>query len=285
MAQANFVQGGLNRVILCTDGDLNFGGAPATTLGRMVTEKAKSGLALTVMDVGSGGANESMMRKLAERGSGVYGYADTRQAAEKFLATQVEGSPAMVAKAVRLQVEFNPANVASYRLIGYEKRVAKDADLPNDKLGGGEVTAGQSVTALYEVVLLTMEQIAERKKEAPELRYVAFGGTSLQIQSSHGDLAREMLTVRVRYKDPDGFFSKKQEFPIVDERHRFADASEDFKFAAAVAGFGMVLKDSKYKGSATFASVAEWANAGRAYDPGGYRADFVSLVQRAKGLL
>jgi Ca-activated chloride channel family protein len=186
---------------------------------------------------------------------------------------------------VKLQVEFNPAKVASYRLIGYEKRALNNEDFANDKIDAGEIGAGHTVTALYEVVPVGAAVAAKPlAPEEQELRYVAFGSAPMTMRHARPEVADELLTLRIRYKEPTGFFSKKLEFPLVDAQGGFANASDDFKFAAAVAGFGMLLRDSTHKGSATFANVASWAEAGAANDAGGYRAEFVDLVRRAEAL-
>jgi Ca-activated chloride channel family protein len=285
IARAHFDHDGINRVILCTDGDFNLGVTHEGGLVRLIEEKAKSGVFLTVLGFGMGNLKDSTMQQLADHGNGSYGYVDSKREAEKLLVEQVSGTLVTVAKDVKFQVEFNAAQVSRYRLIGYEKRSLNNEDFANDKVDAGDIGAGHTVTALYEVVPLTAEEAAKRPPEEEELRYVAFAGTTLTKKRTPSAVAHELLTVKVRYKEPAGFFSKKLEFPIVDRKATFAQASEDFKFAAAVAGFGMVLRDSAYKGSTTLAEVSQWAEAGAAFDPGGYRAEFISLVAEARRLL
>lgn len=284
IAKANFVRGGVNRVILCTDGDFNVGVSDDGGLHRLITEKAKSGVFLTALGFGMGNYQDAKLQQLADAGNGNYGYIDTRREAEKLLVEQVSGTLVTIAKDVKLQVEFNPAQVASYRLIGYEKRALKKEDFNNDAVDAGEIGAGHTVTALYEVVPVGAPDAANASGPAVDaLKYQPVSNPSSDLRTSNSE--RELLTLKVRYKEPDGDVSRKLEFPLVDRGERFADASDDFQFAAAVAGFGMILRDSPHKGSATYASVTAWAQHGLAADPGGYRAGFVGLVHRAEMLV
>ena len=284
IAKANFVAGGINRVILCTDGDFNVGVTSEGGLVRLITEKAKTKVFLTVLGFGMGNYKDATLQQLADAGNGNYGYVDTRREAEKLLVNQVSGTLLTVAKDVKLQVEFNPAKVASYRLIGYEKRMLKKEDFNNDAVDAGEIGAGHAVTALYEIVPIGGAVTTSRKVD--ELRYASFGGVSATMRTTK-DVTRspdDLLTLKVRYKEPADDVSKRLEFPLIDRGTRFAEASGDFKFAAAIAGFGMVLRDSPHKGFATLASVRGWAEAGAVSDVGGYRAEFVDLVRRAEAL-
>lgn len=298
VAKANFVQGGINRVILCTDGDFNVGITDEGGLVRLIEEKAQSGVFLTVLGFGMGNLKDSTMQQLADRGNGNYGYVDSRREAEKLLVEQVSGTLVTIAKDVKLQVEFNAAKVASYRLIGYEKRLLKKEDFNNDTVDAGEIGAGHTVTALYEIVPvgLTAREGGSAPSTVDELKYAAGkierprvgdGGveeaTGIPAAASAAD-ANELLTLKVGYKEPSGTVSKKLEFPLVDGGHAFAEASDDFKFAAGVAAFGMLLRDSPHKGLATFSAARDWAEAGSANDVGGYRAEFIELVRRAESL-
>jgi len=284
IAKANFVPGGVNRVILCTDGDFNVGVSDDGGLHRLITEKAKSGVFLTALGFGMGNYQDAKLQQLADAGNGNYGYIDTRREAEKLLVEQVSGTLVTIAKDVKLQVEFNPAQVASYRLIGYEKRALTKEDFNNDAVDAGEIGAGHTVTALYEVVPVGAPDAASATGPAVDaLKYQPVSNPISDLRPSNSE--RELLTLKVRYKEPDGDVSRKLEFPLVDRGERFADASDDFQFAAAVAGFGMILRDSPHKGSATYASVTAWAQHGLAADPGGYRAGFVGLVHRAEMLV
>ncbi|HWA86865.1 MAG TPA: von Willebrand factor type A domain-containing protein [Opitutus sp.] len=289
IAKANFVTGGINRVILCTDGDFNVGVTSEGELVRLIQEKAKSGVFLTVLGFGMGNYKDATLQQLADAGNGNYGYVDSRREAEKLLVEQVSGTLVTIAKDVKLQVEFNPAQVASYRLIGYEKRLLKKEDFNNDKVDAGEIGAGHTVTALYEIVPVGSEESAGvGAAAADELKYQRPRRVSASVMWSPGPDAAasgELLTLKVRYKEPAGDVSRKLEFPLTDRGEKFADASADFKFAAAVAEFGMILRDSPNKGVATLADVRNWAEAGASSDPGGYRAEFVGLVRKAEQLM
>jgi Ca-activated chloride channel homolog len=285
IAKANFVAGGVNRVVLCTDGDFNVGVTNEGDLHRLITEKAKSGVFLTALGFGMGNYQDATLQRLADAGNGNYGYIDTRREAEKLLVEQVGGTLVTIAKDVKLQVEFNPAKVARYRLIGYEKRRLNREDFNNDAVDAGEIGAGHTVTALYEIVPAGAEAAAEGAAPAVDaLKYQSVPAERVAggVSPVSGD---ELLTLKVRYKDPDGSVSRKLEFALVDRGTRFADASEDFQFTAAVAGFGMILRDSPHKGDATLAKVAQWAERGTGADAGGYRAEFRDLVRRAETLV
>ncbi len=275
IAKANFVTGGVNRVILCTDGDFNVGVTGEGALVRLVQEKAKSGVFLTVLGFGMGNLKDGMLEAIADKGNGSYGYIDSRREAEKLLGAQVNGTLTTVAKDVKLQVEFNPARVASYRLIGYENRLLAKEDFNNDKVDAGEVGAGHTVTALYEIVPAGTEALP-LGAGLDELKY-----TRKPVTVPLASASRELLTVKVRYKEPAGEVSRKLEFALTDAGARFADASSDFKFASAVAAFGMVLRDSPHKGTATLGEVVNWAEVGAADDPGGWRGEFVELARAA----
>ena len=297
VAKAHFVSGGTNRVILCTDGDFNVGQTSEGALTRLITDKAGSGVFLTVLGFGMGNYKDPTLEQLADAGNGNYGYIDTRREAEKLLVEQVNGTLVTIAKDVKLQVEFNPAKVARYRLIGYENRLLKKEDFNNDAVDAGEIGAGHTVTALYEIV--PAGETAGGSDPDPNaagavdpLKYQVTAGAEPKrprVQSQEpeagGKVSDELLTLKVRYKEPGGSISKKLEFSLTDRGARFAEASADFKLAAAVAGFGLVLRDSPYKGTATLAAVATWAQAANAgADSGGYRSEFVALVRRAEAL-
>ena len=293
IAKASFVQDGINRVILCTDGDFNVGTTSEGELVRLVQEQATSGVFLTVLGFGMGNYKDATLEKLADNGNGNYGYIDTAREAEKLLVEQVSSTLVTVAKDVKIQVEFNPATVSSYRLIGYENRLLRKEDFNNDRVDAGEIGAGHTVTALYEIVPVGAEDKL-RNDDPPldELRYGARGAVSsrLEMPGKRDPLSNELLTVKVRYKKPDSLFSfpKTLQFPLIDATTAFARASADFRFAAAVAQFGMILRGSPHRGIATLGDVAAWAAAAAttpADDPGGYRGEFVELVRKAQTLL
>jgi Ca-activated chloride channel family protein len=279
IAKANLVNDGINRVILCTDGDFNVGTTNEGDLVQLIEDKARSGVFLTVLGFGMNSRQDNMLERLADKGSGNYGYIDSRKEAEKILVQQVNGTLVTVAKDVRIQVEFNPAQVASYRLIGYESRADKTKDDANDKVDAGEVGAGHTVTALYEVIPAAGAKPVEPDVE--ERRYNFYGGVADYVPNSRESRARDLLTVRVSYKKPDGLLSRRLDFPLRDAGKTFAQATPDFKFAAAVASFGMILRESPHKGLATMANVIEWAEAGMDDDIGGYRSEFIELARHA----
>jgi Ca-activated chloride channel family protein len=282
-AAEHFIKGGVNRVILATDGDFNVGTTSEGDLVRLIQEKAKSGVFLSVLGVGDDNLNDSMMQKLADKGNGNYAYLDSVEEAKKILVRQINGTLVTIAKDVKVQVEFNPARVASYRLIGYEKRLLHKEDFNNDKIDAGEIGAGHTVTALYEVVPAGAEpNPAASVPPVDPLKYQsdpAVAATSLGKSASP-----ELLTVKLRYKQPDGDTSKLLERPFVDSGAEFANAAPDLKFAAAVAEFGMILRDSEFKGNGSLGAVTEWARQGKGADPNGYREGFLQLVQRAQQL-
>lgn len=282
IAKANFVPGGVNRVILATDGDFNVGTTSPGELVHLIEEKAKGGVFLSVLGFGMGNLKDSTLESLADKGNGNYAYIDTLAEARKTLVEQAGGTLVTIAKDVKIQVEFNPAQVQAYRLIGYENRMLAKEDFNNDKVDAGEIGAGHTVTALYEVVPAG----AAMPEETPTVDGLKYQKTEQGAGSGErGALNAELLTVKIRYKEPTTDVSSKLEFPLVDAGTRFADASPDFKFAAAVAGFGMALRESPHKGQLTLAEVLEWGRAGLGQDPRGYRAEFLTLVEAADLLL
>jgi len=275
IAKANFVPGGVNRVILATDGDFNVGTTSEGELIRLVQAKARSGVFLTVLGVGTGNFKDAMLAKLADKGNGNYAYLDTVEEARKALVAQAGGTLVTVAKDVKIQVEFNPARVQSYRLLGYEKRMQRAEDFNNDRVDAGEIGAGHTVTALYEIV--PVEGSESGAGSVDPLKYQATKEAGTRVAS----ISDELLTLKIRYKEPTADVSSKVEFPLRDSDRRFEEASTDFKFTAAVAAFGMILRDSPNRGDATLGNVISWARAGLEDDAGGYRSEFVELVRLA----
>lgn len=272
-AQANFIDGGTNRVILCTDGDFNVGVTDEGSLTRLIEQEAKSGVFLSVIGFGSGNLKDSTMEKLADRGNGNYSYIDSRDEARKVLVEQLGGTLLTIAKDVKLQIEFNPSQVAAYRLIGYENRLLRAEDFNDDKKDAGEIGAGHTVTALYELVPAGDE--TTDVDTVDELKYQGNG------EATDAAASDELLTLKLRYKEPAGDTSKLIQTVVKGNQQSYAEAGEDFRFAAAVAGFGMLLRDSAHKGSLTFAAVQELAEASRGADENGYRAEFIELVTTA----
>jgi Ca-activated chloride channel family protein len=276
IATDNFIKDGVNRVILATDGDFNVGVTSQGELIRLIEEKTKSGVFLSVLGVGDDNLKDSTMQKLADKGNGNYAYLDSLDEARKVLVQQLNGTLVTIAKDVKIQVEFNPARVASYRLIGYEKRMLRKEDFNNDKIDAGEIGAGHTVTALYEVVPVGAA-VSPSGPPVDPLKY-SVPPENARLNSN------EMLTVKLRYKRPDGDKNELIERAVVDDGKQFANASADFKFAAAVAEFGMLLRDSEFRGNGTLGAVLEWAEEGKGADRNGYRAGFLELVRKAEAL-
>ncbi len=281
IAADNFIKGGVNRVILATDGDFNVGVTNQGDLIRLIEEKAKSGVFLSVLGVGTDNLKDSTMQKLADKGNGNYAYLDSVDEARKVLVQQMNGTLVTIAKDVKIQVEFNPARVASYRLIGYEKRMLRKEDFNDDRVDAGEIGAGHTVTALYEVV--PVGAVSNPTASVPPVDPLKYSSDE-RSASTPLTSSNEMLTVKLRYKKPDGDRSELVERAVTDTGGNFGNAPVDLKFAAAVAEFGMILRDSEYKGNGTFAAVLEWAQEGKGSDATGYRAGFIELVRKAQAL-
>lgn len=274
LATANFIKGGVNRVILATDGDFNVGVVNQNDLVRLIQDRARTGVFLSVLGVGTDNLQDSTMEKLADSGNGHYAYIDSLNEAHKVLVEEMSGTLVTVAKDVKLQVEFNPAFVEAYRLIGYEDRVLANADFNNDRKDAGDMGAGHTVTALYEIVprggTFDGPSVDQLKYQSPAAAPVPRNGSN------------ETLTLKIRYKDPDGTESKLMSLPLVDREAQFSKASADFRFAASVAEFGMILRSSPYRGNASVSAVLENAQESKGPDRGGYRQEFIGLVQRAR---
>jgi Ca-activated chloride channel family protein len=295
VAADNFIEGGTNRVILCTDGDFNVGVTDVEALKQLAADKAKdTGVFLTVLGFGRGNLNDELMEAVADNGNGAYHYVDNRSEARKVLVEQMTGTLVTIAKDVKIQVEFNPTQVAAYRLIGYENRVLAAEDFNNDAKDAGEIGAGHTVTALYEIVPIG-EEVATTNVD--ELKYAPVtpagdppaeaGSPDVDDQkySADAEASSELLTLKIRYKQPDGDTSTKLEFPVTDAGLAFSKASSDFQFASSVAGFGMLLRGSPYKGDATFAGMLEIAESSVGNeDPHGYRREFTQVIAKAKQL-
>jgi Ca-activated chloride channel family protein len=246
---------------------------------RLIEEKAKSGVFLSVLGVGTDNLKDSTMQKLADKGNGNHAYLDSVDEARKVLVQQINGTLMAIAKDVKIQVEFNPARVASYRLIGYEKRMLRKEDFNNDKVDAGEIGAGHTVTALYEVVPAGTGA-TDPAASVPPVDPLKYGPK--KTETANG--SPEMVTVKLRHKKPDGETSELTERSFVDNGSKFENAAPDLKFAAAVAEFGMLLRDSQFKGKGSFGAVLEWAQEGKGPDHAGYRAGFIEMVRKAQSL-
>ncbi|SIR90806.1 Ca-activated chloride channel family protein [Aquipseudomonas alcaligenes] len=270
-AQKGLLKGGINRILLATDGDFNVGISDFETLKQLAADKRKTGVSLTTLGFGTDNYNEQLMEQLADAGDGNYAYIDNLREARKVLVDQLSSTLAVVAKDVKIQVEFNPAEVSEYRLLGYENRALKREDFSNDKVDAGEIGAGHTVTALYEVVPVGAKGWLE------PLRYA-------QANEKPGK-AGEIAWLRLRYKAPEGGASKLVERPIAKgQATPINQASEDLRFAAAVAAFAQQLRDAKYTGDFSLADSARLARGARGEDPFGLRGEFVQLVELAQSL-
>ncbi len=274
VALDNFIQGGMNRVVLATDGDFNVGLKSDNELVSLIEAKRRTGIFLSVLGFGTGNTNDSMMEKLADKGNGNYAYIDSQTEARKALGEQVAGTLYTIAKDVKIQVEFNPAKIAGYRLIGYENRLLANRDFNDDKKDAGEIGAGHSVTALYEIVPAG-QQI--ENDGVDELRYS-------KVEPSDTRFNDELLTVKLRYKEPNDSNSKLLTQGLLDRGNSIENASDNLRFAAAVAQFGLLLRDSRYKGSASFGNVSSLANSSLGSDLKSYRSDFLNLIGKANRL-
>jgi Ca-activated chloride channel family protein len=270
LAHDHFVKNGINRVVLATDGDFNVGVVNFESLLDMAKRERTSGVALTTLGFGEGNYNDQLMEQLADAGNGNYAYVDTLNEARKVLVSELSSTLFTIAKDVKIQVEFNPATVKEYRLIGYENRALAREDFNNDKVDAGEIGAGHRVTALYEIIP------ANSKGLVDSLRY---GSATSTDKAARGD---EFALLRLRYKQPDADSSKLLEYPIKTNAVVAKDQmSTDLRFAASVAAFGQLLRGGRYVDQFSYADVIKLANSGAGEDVDGYRHEFMSLVKLA----
>lgn len=280
-AIAGFIPEGVNRVILCSDGDFNVGVSSPQELEKLITEKARSGVFLSVLGFGTGNLKDRTMETLADKGNGNYGYIDSLSEARKVLVEQMTGTLITIAKDVKIQVEFNPAQVASYRLIGYENRLLAKEDFNDDTKDAGEIGAGHSVTALYEIV-----PVGVTPPTAPvdPLKYQTPPAAAAPAAEPVA-ISPELLTVKLRYKAPDAATSQLIEVPVNDKKTTLAAASPEFKFTTAVAAYGLMLRQSSYRGPLSWEQIRSLALEGKGSDPHGYRTEFLQLLDKARGLM
>jgi Ca-activated chloride channel homolog len=273
VARQHFDREGNNRVILATDGDFNVGVSSDAEMVRLVEQRREEGTFLTVLGFGTGNLKDSKMEQMADKGNGHYAYIDSFREAQKVFVQEFGGTLFTVAKDVKIQVEFNPARVQSYRLLGYENRTLAREDFADDRKDAGELGSGHSVTALYEIVPVGATP-------------VALGDDSLTYQQvsirPEATRSRELMTVRLRYKDPQGSTSQLLEEPVRDRSAGVA--SEDMRFASAVAAFALLLRDSEHRGQASYEQVLSLARGARGDDPQGYRGEFIGMVETAQTL-
>ncbi|QQX75651.1 MULTISPECIES: vWA domain-containing protein [Aequorivita] len=271
VATENFSKKGNNRVILATDGDFNVGASSDRSMENLIEEKRKSGVFLTCLGFGMGNYKDSKLETLADKGNGNHAYIDSMQEAQKVLGTEFFGTLYTIAKDVKIQVEFNPSKVQAYRLIGYENRLLNDEDFKDDTKDAGELGSGHTVTALYEIIPVGVK--SKYLKAIDNLKYTK------QTNLNYRD---EMLTVKFRYKEPNGDVSKLIEKTVKDENISIDNASDDLKFSAAVALFGMQLRKSEFINTKKREDVIVLAEAGKGTDADGYRAEFIRLVKSSK---
>jgi Ca-activated chloride channel homolog len=276
VAMENFKKGGNNRVILCTDGDFNVGVSSDDDLVRIIEKERESGVFLTVLGYGMGNYKDNKMQKLADKGNGNNFYIDELNEAKKVLVNEFGGTLFTIAKDVKLQIEFNPAKVAGYRLVGYEKRMLNKEDFNDDKKDAGELGSGHTVTALYEIIPFGVK--SPFLKDVDELKY------QKEKKENNTTFSNELMTVKFRYKSPDKNTSELIVHPVTDNGTAFGSTSDNFRFAASVAGFGMLLRNSEFKGSNTYSRIFNNASAALGADKEGYRKEFITLVKKASRL-
>ena len=270
VAKQNFQTNGNNRVILATDGDFNIGESSNASMERLIEEKRKDGIFLTVLGFGMGNYKDSKMETLSDKGNGNYAYIDNILEAQKVLVNEFGGTLFTIAKDVKLQIEFNPAKVKAYRLIGYENRVLKNEDFNNDKKDAGELGSGHTVTALYEVIPVGVDsefyKIDELKYQNSKVDPSAFR-------------SKELMTVKFRYKEPNKEVSKLIVHSLMDQSISENKTSENFRWSAAVAGFGMILRESEFVNEYTMSQVLQLAQSAKGLDKEGYRIEFINMIK------
>jgi Ca-activated chloride channel family protein len=272
-AEENFRENGNNRIILATDGDFNVGQSSNAEMERIIEKEREKGIFISVLGFGMGNYKDDKMEIIADKGNGNYAYIDNIQEARKVFVNEFGGTLFTIAKDVKIQIEFNPVKVKEYRLVGYENRLLNEEDFDNDKIDAGELGSGHTVTALYELVLNDNEKGSKDK-----LKY-----QSTEV-NEHAKASNELVTIKLRYKKPDGYKSRLIEEVVKDESGALAETSDNFRFSAAVAEFGMYLRNSEFKGDSNIESVLELAKNAKGKDEEGYRSEFIRLVKTAETL-
>ncbi|MRR21295.1 DUF3520 domain-containing protein, partial [bacterium] len=301
IAEKNFVRGGNNRIILATDGDFNVGVSDNKSMEQLVAEKRGLGIYMTVLGFGMGNIKDDKMEIIADKGNGNYAYIDNIQEARRVLVQEFGGTLFTIAKDVKFQIEFNPAYIKAYRLVGYENRLLADQDFNDDTKDAGEMGAGHTVTALYEIIPAGADEAG--LPTVDPLRYQGSRGGDPNSEFNRDDRnvkvtddshnnplghpifkegPRELCNIKLRYKDPDALTSRLFSKTVGTVIKKAGETTDRFRFSAAVAEFGMILRDSKFRGTATTADVISLASGARGDDPDGYRAEFIRLVQSAK---
>ncbi len=275
VAIENLIEGGNNRVILATDGDFNVGVSSTSEMVRLIEEKRKKGVYLTITGFGMGNYKDGRMEQISNAGNGNYFYIDNIQEARKVFVKEMRANLFTIAKDVKIQIEFNPEVVQGYRLIGYENRILNHEDFNDDRKDAGELGAGHTVTALYEIIPVGVS--TDRLGTVDALKYQ-------QEPSNSGGTNRELTTIKFRYKNPNRDRSRLVQRVVPNVVTAWGQTSEDFRFSAAVASFGMLLRDSDHKGDATFQDVISWSWQARGNDTNGYRMEFINLVKSSRAL-
>ena len=270
IAQENFIKNGNNRVVLATDGDFNVGASSDNDMQRLIEEERKSGVFLTCLGFGMGNYKDSKMETLANKGNGNYAYIDNIQEANRFLGKEFKGSMFAIAKDVKIQIEFNPAHVQAYRLIGYENRKLRPEDFKNDAIDAGELGSGHTVTALYEIIPVNTK--SKFFTPTDELKYT-------KTEPSATNLGAELATIKFRYKKPDGEKSIEMVEVIKNNVLSLEQTSEDFKFCASVAWFGLKLRDSELVSNKSISDIKNLAKNNIKNDNEGYKAEFIRLME------
>jgi Ca-activated chloride channel homolog len=276
IAGENFIKNGNNRIILATDGDFNVGPSSDDELVRMVEKERKSGVFLSVLGYGMGNYKDNKMQQLADKGNGNHSYIDNINEARKVLVSEFGSTLFTIAKDVKIQIEFNPAKVQAYRLVGYENRMLASEDFNDDAKDAGELGSGHTVTALYEVIPVGVKD--DFTKSVDPLKYQS---NDKKVVSSN---TNEMMTIKLRYKKPDEDISKLITHSVIDNHTEMVNTSDNFRFSAAVAEFGLLLRSSEYKQQSTYNQVISLAKSAKGNDDNGYRAEFIKLVQAATSL-
>ncbi len=277
VARENFITNGNNRVILATDGDFNVGPSSEDELVRIIEQERKNGVFLSVLGFGMGNYKDNKMQQLADKGNGNHSYIDNINEARKVLVSEFGSTLFTIAKDVKIQIEFNPASVQAYRLIGYENRLLAAEDFNNDKKDAGELGSGHTVTALYEVIPAGVKDTFTQKVD--ELKYQAPAQTTAVAGGN------EIMTIKLRYKQPDKEESRLITHTVANSTIDWSNTSDNFRFSAAVAEFGMLLRSSAYSQRASFTQLLTLAKSARGKDENGYRAEFIQLVGAASSLV
>ncbi len=273
-AESTFIKNGNNRIILATDGDFNIGTSSTSELVRLIEEKRKSGVFLSILGFGMGNYKDGRMEQLADNGNGNYAYIDNFEEAKKVFVQEMGGTLHTIAKDVKLQIEFNPAHVKEYRLVGYENRKLKNEDFNNDQKDAGDLGSGHTVTAIYEIIPTGSEKTSASKVDA-----LKYQDRSVKRWTK---IDPDWMTIKLRYKKPNEDVSKLLEVTAKDNGISLQATSNNFRFSAAVASFAMILRDSQFKGNATYDNISEMAQGAIGKDEHGYRKEFLDLIQKAK---